>query len=68
MWALCLKLGLQLKLFESPMGYIKTNLNMDITFKFKYSYNFAIHAHVFIFTNYKFDLLKKKLNKICNKT
>jgi hypothetical protein len=41
MWVLHLELGLQLKLLESPMGYIEMNLNMGITFKARYSYNFA---------------------------
>jgi hypothetical protein len=47
-----LRLGLQLKLLKSPMGYIEMNLNMGITFKVKYSYNFALRTHVLIFTNY----------------
>jgi len=51
MWVLHLGLGLHLKLFKSPMSYIKTNLNMGTVFKARYSYNFAILAHVFIFTN-----------------
>ncbi len=33
MWVLHLRLGLHLKLFNSPKGYIERNLNMSITFK-----------------------------------
>ncbi len=33
MLVLHLGLGLHLRLFKSPMGYIETNLNMGITFK-----------------------------------
>jgi len=51
MWVLHLGLGLHLKLFKSPIGYIEMNLNMNIAFRAKYSYNFAILAHVLIFTN-----------------
>jgi len=53
-WVLHLGLGLHLMLPKSPMGYIKTNLNMGITFGAMYSYNFSIPTHVLIFTNYKF--------------
>jgi hypothetical protein len=51
MWVLLLGLGLHLRLLESPMGYIETNLNMGIAFKARYSYNFAIPTHIFIFIN-----------------
>jgi hypothetical protein len=33
MWVLHLGLGLHLRLFKSPKGYIETNLNMGIAFK-----------------------------------
>ncbi len=55
-WVLHLKSGLHLMLSKSPMGYIKTNLNMGIAFKARYSHNFAKLAHVLIFTNKKFGL------------
>jgi hypothetical protein len=65
MWVLHLRMGFHLKLPKSPMGYIKTNLNMGIVFRVSYSYNFA-PTHILIFTNYKFD--HSFLNKIWNKT
>jgi hypothetical protein len=51
MWVLHLGLNMHIKLPKSPMGYIKTNLNMDITFKANYPYTFEIPTRVFIFTN-----------------
>jgi hypothetical protein len=51
MWVLHLGLILHLRLLKSPMGYIKTNLNMGIAFRARYSYNFAIPTHLLIFIN-----------------
>ncbi len=51
MRVLYLGLGVHLKLPNSPMGYMETNLNMGIAFRARYSYNFAIFAHILIFTN-----------------
>jgi hypothetical protein len=49
MWVLRLRLGLQLRLPKSFMGYIKMNLNMGITFRATF-YTILQYMHMYLFS------------------